>query len=73
MTMNKKPKSLKKPSSPDKLYIVRKYIFAKNAKGAIMKDRKTSVHEVWVDDDWKKGQQENLANAIGFDAGDDED
>lgn len=48
----------------DKLYIVRKYIFAKNAKDAIKKDKITPVDDVWVDDDFKKSQPG--ASAIGF-------
>lgn len=35
-------------------YIVRKYIHAKNAKEAIKKDKDCPVHDCWVDDEWKK-------------------
>ena len=47
----------------DKMFVIRKYVKAKDALSAIKKDRKTQVHEVWIDDEWKKNQ---LASAIGF-------
>ncbi len=49
-----------------KMYIVKKYIRAISATQAIKKDRDTPVHDVWVDEDWKKNE---LASAIGFDLG----
>ena len=49
-----------------KMYIVKKYIRAISAMQAIKKDRDTPVHDVWVDEDWKKNE---LASAIGFDLG----
>lgn len=49
----------------NKLFVVRKYIKAQSAAEAIRKDRTTPVHDVWIDDDWKK-QNANLAKAIGF-------
>ena len=48
-----------------KLFIVRKYIWATNAREAIKNDKNTEVADCWLDDDWKK-QQEQTANAIGF-------
>lgn len=50
----------------DKLYVVRLYIKAKSAAAAIKKVPTTPVDDVWVDDDWKKAQNDNLAAAIGF-------
>jgi len=38
-------------------YVVRKYIFAKNAAEAIRKERKTAVHDCWIDEDWTKKKQ----------------
>ena len=49
----------------NKLYIVRKYIWAKNVKEAVAKDRKTEVQDCWVDDEWKKNSS-NPKDAIGF-------
>lgn len=49
-----------------KMFIVRKYIKARSAAEAIRLDKKHPVDDVWVDDDWKKGQARSLADAIGF-------
>jgi hypothetical protein len=49
-----------------KLFIVKKFIMASSAIEAIRKEKKIPVDDVWVDDDWKKGNSEKLANAIGF-------
>lgn len=37
-----------------KQFIVRKYIMAESASQAIRLEKKTPVHDVWVDEDWKK-------------------
>jgi hypothetical protein len=50
----------------DKLYIVRKYIKAKNALDAIKKENDHAVDDVWLDEDWKKGCGEQFTNAVGF-------
>ncbi len=50
----------------NKLFVVRKYIMAPDAAAAIRKDRATSVHDVWIDDEWKKGAASQLADAMGF-------
>lgn len=50
-------------------FIVRKYIDAKDAKTAIKLDKVTAVQEVWIDEDWKKMNDELVMNqkrAIGF-------
>lgn len=39
-----------KRKKDDKLYVVRKYIFAKSAKEAIRRDKTHPVDDVWVDD-----------------------
>lgn len=49
-----------------KLFVVRKYIMAKDAKEAIKLDRKTKVDDVWVDNDWKRDNKNQLPSAIGF-------
>jgi hypothetical protein len=51
---------------PKKLFIVRKYIMAKNAQEAIRLDKIKKVDDVWVDDDWKSGNRKTLESAIGF-------
>lgn len=45
------------------MYVVKKYIKALSASSAIRLDKTTPVHDVWVDEDWKKN---SLAGAIGF-------
>jgi len=49
-------------------YIIRKYITAKSALGAIRKDKKTPVHDCWIDEDFKKQQNQELASCVGFSA-----
>lgn len=46
-----------------KLFIVRKYIMAKDASEAIKLDKKHPVDDVWVEEDWKRN---NLTNQIGY-------
>jgi len=58
-----KKKSVLKVSK--QLFIVRKYIWAKNAATAIKLDRKTPVQDCWVDDEWKKNSN-YPKDAIGF-------
>ena len=48
----------------DKLFVIRKYIFAKSAVDAIKKHKTTPVDDVWVDEDFKKSMPG--ASAIGF-------
>lgn len=48
-----------------KLYIIRKYVWARTAQDAIGMDKKAPVEDVWVDDDWKK-DNENKKAFIGF-------
>ena len=55
-----------------KLFIVKKYIMATSASDAIRKDKKTPPDSVWVDDKWAETNQQ-LASAIGFTIGDDQD
>jgi len=45
----------------DKLFVVRKYIYAKSVKEAIKKDKTKEVDDCWVDDDWKK---ENICSSV---------
>jgi hypothetical protein len=49
-----------------KLFQVRNYIKAASAKEAIRKDKTYPVDDVWVDEDWKKGNNSILSSAIGF-------
>lgn len=54
---------MKKRIEKPKMYIVRKYIKAKDLKQAIRLEPKTPVHDCWIDNDWK---ETHLADAIGF-------
>lgn len=56
----------KKQKIPLKRYIVRKYIMAKSAKDALRIEKKTKPDDVWVDEDWKKENPNQLQSAIGF-------
>lgn len=48
-------------------FVIRKYIFAKSAKEAIRKDKTTEVQDVYVDEDWKKLQDDVIrTNPVGF-------
>lgn len=49
-----------------KLFIVKKYVMAASAAQAIRRESKLPVDDVWVDEEWKKGNVPNLAQAIGF-------
>jgi hypothetical protein len=50
----------------NKRYIVRKYIMAKTAQEALKKERRYRPDDVWVDEEWKREQSNNLESAIGF-------
>lgn len=51
-----------------KLFIVKKYIYAENAKEAITEDKTHEVDDVFVDKDW---QIENMCKSVGFNKADD--
>jgi len=48
----------------EKLYIVRKYIMARSAKDAILKDKKSDVDDVWLDEYFKKTEIDK--GCLGF-------
>jgi len=39
---------------------------ADSALQAIRKDKKTPVHDVWLDEEWKKLQPQSSVDAIGY-------
>lgn len=55
-----------------KLFIVKKYVWANSASQAIRKEKSTPVDDVWIDDDWKKNSN-TPKDAIGFYAPKDEE
>jgi hypothetical protein len=48
-----------------KLFIVKKYVWADNAKQALKNESKQQADDVWVDEDWKKNVS-SPKDAIGF-------
>ena len=48
------------------MFVIRKYIKARSALEAIQIEKNKPVDDVWVDDEWKKGGNKDLASAIGF-------
>ena len=54
----------------EKLFIVRKYIKAESAADAIRKEKSCGVDDVWIDEDWKKRDEDQrnnrLESAVGF-------
>jgi hypothetical protein len=64
--MKKKQTPPQKRYIAQKRYIVKKYIMAKSAHEALKKERKVRPDDVWVDEDWKKENPNQLESAIGF-------
>lgn len=52
-----------------KLFIVRKYVMADSVAQALKKEKTVAVHEIYVDEEWRKNKQDRLADAIGFSMG----
>lgn len=48
------------------MFIVRKYVMALSVQDAIKKEPKAPIHEVFIDDEWSKGNRTELAQAIGY-------
>lgn len=71
--MKKQPKSKKSPvTSSIKMYVVKKYIRANNAQHAIKIEKNHAVDDVWLDEDYKRSQFNQLPPAIGFNIDNDE-
>lgn len=51
-----------------KLFVVRKYVKARDVSEAVRIERTLKPDDVWVDEEWKKGSNMQLADAIGFNA-----
>lgn len=49
-----------------KMFIVRKYVKALSVSDAIKKEKHHPVDDVFIDDEWRRNKQDNLAAAIGF-------
>lgn len=48
------------------MFVIKKYIMAPNAREAMKRERKIEPDDIWVDDEWRKANTDNLADAIGF-------
>lgn len=46
------------------LYVIRKFIMAKDAKDAIKKEKSCPANDVWMDEDWKRDKIEKIE--LGF-------
>ena len=40
-----------------KKFVIRKYIMAESAKDAIRLDKTSPVDDVWIDEDWKRANE----------------
>lgn len=58
-------KQFKKIKNDKKLFVVRKYVWAKDINDVLHIEKKQSVDDVWIDDEWKKNSQDPK-DAIGF-------
>lgn len=61
----------KKPKQ--KMFVVKKYIMTVSASEALRKEKKIPADDCWVDEDWRKGNNKQLADAIGFEVTNNED
>lgn len=52
-----------------KMFIVRKFVMAKDAKDALRKENSQKADEIWIDPEWANGRNNVLSSAIGFDNG----
>lgn len=59
--------------STHKLFVVRKYVRARDVAEAVRLEKKQKPDDVWIDDEWKKGRANELASAIGFNVEDPRD
>lgn len=59
-------KRQKKHKIQEKRFIIKKYVMAISAKDAIKKEYKVIPDDVWVDEDWKKENPNQLQSAIGY-------
>lgn len=59
-------KKTKAPKVLEKRFIIKKYVMAKSAHDALKKERRIRPDDVWVDEDWKKENPNQLASVIGY-------
>ena len=49
-----------------KIFVVKKYVMARNVQEACRVEQKQRPDEVHLDADWTNGKSQNLAEAMGF-------
>jgi len=57
---------MQKKKNSYKQFIVRKYIMARTAREALKIEKTVSADEVWVDEEWKKIQENSISENFGF-------
>lgn len=50
----------------DKLFCIKKYVMAPNAKIAIKREKQVEVDDLWIDDEWRRNNDDKLERVIGF-------
>lgn len=50
----------------EKLFVIKKYVKARNARSAIKLEKNIEVDDCWVDEEWRKNGTDKLAEAVGF-------
>lgn len=48
-----------------KLFVIKKYVWAKSAHDALRLEKKTPADDVWIDEEWKKNSNAPK-DAMGF-------
>jgi hypothetical protein len=52
--------------TPEKRYIVRKYVMAQSAAQALKREKKVMPCDVFVDDDWMKANPQHHSRKVGY-------
>lgn len=66
MKKKKRLASMSTKVNSNKLYVVRKYIYAPSAEIALKLEKKVPVDDVWVDDKWKELNTQKEDATIGY-------
>ncbi len=66
MKKKKRLASMSTKVNSNKLYVVRKYIYAPSAEAALKLEKKAPVDDVWVDDKWKELNTQKEDATIGY-------
>ncbi len=47
-----------------KLFVIRKYVYARTAAEALAIQRRIAADDIWLDDDWKKAHPDEVAGEM---------